>query len=558
MKTQFIKVIFVSLFVSYSFCQAQAVFYISPTGNDNNIGTESNPFLTLERARDTIRSMNSNMTGNIFVYLRNGRFERQTAFLLDTLDNGTNGFKIIYKAYPNEIPRISGGKVISGWTLHEKGIYKAIAGTQKFRQIYVNRKKGVRARQPNLSGEIQNGPYGFYTWNTSAKTINVTNTVALGSGNWTNLKEVELVIQRIWASANLRIDTIVSTGWNAWNITPREPERTTLFNITWDKTFNNMFCFIENAYELIDAVGEWYHNSSTGDLFYYPRIGENMSSAEVIVPVCEILVKIEGGLDNRVKNIEFEGIVFEHGTWVLPSNDGLVGRQAGNIYPVDTLAYIPPSFYVRNADSICFKRNVFQHLGGSGLGLHSGINDCGIEGNVFMDIAGNGISVFMPPATLPPAETRTIPKRNRIANNYYTRIAQEYWFCDAVNARYVDSLIIEHNEMHNLPYTGIGVGWGWSANPSPSKDNKIRFNNIHHVLQLLCDGGGIYVMSRQPGNHIFENYIHHITRTAWGNGYPTNIFQLDEGSAGMTYEHNVYTDVVLSSDVKLWGGGAGQ
>src|SRR3989339_80119 len=408
MKTQFIKVIFVSLFVSYSFCQAQAVFYISPTGNDNNIGTESNPFLTLERARDTIRSMNSNMTGNIFVYLRNGRFERQTAFLLDTLDNGTNGFKIIYKAYPNEIPRISGGKVISGWTLHEKGIYKAIAGTQKFRQIYVNRKKGVRARQPNLSGEIQNGPYGFYTWNTSAKTINVTNTVALGSGNWTNLKEVELVIQRIWASANLRIDTIVSTGWNAWNITPREPERTTLFNITWDKTFNNMFCFIT------------------------------------------------------------------------------------------------------------------------------------------------------PPATLPPAETRTIPKRNRIANNYYTRIAQEYWFCDAVNARYVDSLIIEHNEMHNLPYTGIGVGWGWSANPSPSKDNKIRFNNIHHVLQLLCDGGGIYVMSRQPGNHIFENYIHHITRTAWGNGYPTNIFQLDEGSAGMTYEHNVYTDVVLSSDVKLWGGGAGQ
>ena len=35
--------------------------------------------------------------------------------------------------------------------------------------------------------------------------------------------------------------------------------------------------FLENAFEFLDAAGEWYLNPGTGVLSYIPRSGENMS-----------------------------------------------------------------------------------------------------------------------------------------------------------------------------------------------------------------------------------------------------------------------------------------
>lgn len=52
----------------------QTTYYVSPTGNDSNPGTEALPFRTIEKARDVIRTINSNMTGDIIVYLREGTY----------------------------------------------------------------------------------------------------------------------------------------------------------------------------------------------------------------------------------------------------------------------------------------------------------------------------------------------------------------------------------------------------------------------------------------------------------------------------------------------------
>lgn len=46
-----------------------ATYYVSPNGSDNNDGTsQSAPFKTLEKARDTVRTINGDMTGDIVVY----------------------------------------------------------------------------------------------------------------------------------------------------------------------------------------------------------------------------------------------------------------------------------------------------------------------------------------------------------------------------------------------------------------------------------------------------------------------------------------------------------
>lgn len=44
----------------------QATYYVSPAGNDTTgDGSISNPWQTIQKARDVIRTVNSNMTGDI-------------------------------------------------------------------------------------------------------------------------------------------------------------------------------------------------------------------------------------------------------------------------------------------------------------------------------------------------------------------------------------------------------------------------------------------------------------------------------------------------------------
>ena len=52
----------------------QATYYVAPNGNDTNPGTITSPFKTLQHARDVVRTVNANMTGDINVYLRGGNY----------------------------------------------------------------------------------------------------------------------------------------------------------------------------------------------------------------------------------------------------------------------------------------------------------------------------------------------------------------------------------------------------------------------------------------------------------------------------------------------------
>jgi len=86
--------------------------------------------------------------------------------------------------------------------------------------------------------------------------------------------------------------------------------------------------FFENAYEFLDAKGEWYLNTIQKVLYYIPRDGENMATAEVIAPTVETLFAIQGtSPSNPISNIKFMGLTFEYSTWLLPNSKGLMDVQ---------------------------------------------------------------------------------------------------------------------------------------------------------------------------------------------------------------------------------------
>jgi hypothetical protein len=88
------------------------------------------------------------MKGDVTVYLREGHYELNSPLTFGPEDSGQNGFKVVYRAYGEEHPVVSGGQRITGWTRHENGIYKASVGNLLFRQLYAGERRMTRARTP--------------------------------------------------------------------------------------------------------------------------------------------------------------------------------------------------------------------------------------------------------------------------------------------------------------------------------------------------------------------------------------------------------------------------
>src|SRR4051794_30978841 len=138
----------------------QATYYVAPGGNDANAGTITAPFKTVEHARDVVRTVNANMTGDIYVYVRGGNYQVSSTIEFTPSDSGTNGYRIVYAAYQNEKPVLDGGVQVTGWTQHSGNIWKApLNRSNKLRALYVNGKRAFMASKTVNSA----GCYGTYT-----------------------------------------------------------------------------------------------------------------------------------------------------------------------------------------------------------------------------------------------------------------------------------------------------------------------------------------------------------------------------------------------------------
>lgn len=125
-------------------------YWVSPDGNDQNAGSESSPFRTIERARDVVRGQIGDMTGDIVVYLKDGSYAIDDTLQFGPEDSGVGNHRVRYTAAPGAAPVLTGGKEVGQWSLFDAslGIYKATvpAGAEGARQFYVNGERATRAK----------------------------------------------------------------------------------------------------------------------------------------------------------------------------------------------------------------------------------------------------------------------------------------------------------------------------------------------------------------------------------------------------------------------------
>lgn len=534
--------------------------YVAPDGSDGDPGTLARPVRTLSRARDLVRTRNGSMTSDVTVYLRGGTYPLTSTVSFSNADSGSNGFYVKYLAYPGERPLLTGGQPITGWKVFDasRNIYSVGNVTARFRQLYVNGAKAIRARSPNL------GPNGAANFNRLSGLDRSAHNLQVASSSvssWNNPTNVEMHLMVSWTDNVLRLAAYTISGGTA-HLKLQSPEDAILYDRIYPQlgvtASGEGHCFyFENALEFLDQPGEWYLDETANVLYYKPLLGEDMTKATVVAPMVETLVSVDGSSTSQQAGyLWFQGLTFAHTTYLRPSLHGFLNQQAGlhNLTTADgKLAGVgkpAAGVAVTNANHVRFERNLFTQMAATALDLVSGTHDDVVIGNVFADIGGSGISVgkFAASETadfeIPydPADPGEICTNDTIQNNYVNNVATEIQGACGIVAGYPRYIAIEHNEVTAANYTGISVGFGWTTSPNAMSDNKINYNNVHHVLNVLGDGAAIYTLSNQgPASEMQYNYVHDFSQSPWADYRIGGLF-LDEGTSGYTVAHNVFVN----------------
>ena len=551
--------------------------WISPKGSDFNDGTRQSPKATLtsalRQAREWRRTEDNRIQGGITIYMEGGTYAFHEPVFIRPEDSGTKESPTVIRSVGDEKVILSGGISINGWKKQGKvwvADVPAFNGRPlDFRQLWVNGKKAVRARdvedfeKMNRICSVDEKNEILYVPAVSIRRL---------IDNKGNLKAkyAEMVLHQMWCVANLRIRSVEVQGDSA-AIRFHQPESRIQFEHPWPRPMvttngHNSAFYLTNARELQDVPGEWYHDMDARKVYYYPREGEKMQEAEVIVPAVETLVRVEGTVDRPVCHIRFEKITFSYTTWMRPSEKGHVPLQAGMYltdgyridpkmqrnylnHPLDNQGWLGrPAAAVRvvAAKQIDFERCRFEHLGSTGLDYEEAVQGGVVRGCLFRDIAGNGLLVgsFSPAAHethLPydPADRREVCTQQQINNCYFTEIGNEDWGCLAIAAGYVGDVNIEHNEISEVPYSGISLGWGWTQTVNCMRNNRVHANLIHHYAKHMYDVAGIYTLGSQPKSYVTENCVHSIYKPGYVHD-PNHWFYLytDEGSSFITVRDN--------------------
>ena len=580
MKKTFIYLSFI-IFLGWFPSLFAGEIYVSLQGNDKNPGTKEAPFNTLNRAikqaREWRRLNRPEVAGGIYIRLEEGVYAQRNSLFLRPEDSGTPDSPTVICAVDGAHPVISGGVAVTGWkrgcnhpAIPEKlkqKIWSAEApliGNRRVetRQMWVNGHKVQRAAQFPDGGLEQ-----MIDFNPEEQTITIPVSQSVNPKRLQNAGQLEMIVHQRWAIAILRVKSIdVKDGQAVVRF--HEPESHLEFAHPWPQPViggekgNSSFC-LTNALELLDQPGEWFQEYPSGTIYYYPQAGENMETAEVIIPALETLVTIDGTLSRPVKHIQFNGITFAHTSWMRPSYQGHVTLQGGfpllDAYKLqepglpekaelENQAWITrpeTAICVRGAEHIDFKHCTFRHLSSTGLDYEWAVTASSVEDCQFTDIGGTALLVgafpdggFETHIPFIPADVRELCSHITIRNNIISNVTNEDWGCVGIGAGYVRNMDISHNEVCHLNYSGICVGWGWTSLESGMCNNRIEANYVHHFARRLYDAGGLYTLSNQPGSVMRNNRIEHLIEAPYATNDRAFYIYLDEATDGYTMENN--------------------
>ncbi len=286
MTTRIVALLFVLAVAVSSFGQP---YYVAPTGQDANVGTPERPFASLRRAQLATRQRPGT------VLLREGTYYLPEPLVFTAQDSGTKDAPVIFQAYKNERPVISGGVKLEHleWQPWRGGIFQVkVPDDLRTEEIFVDGERQILARYPNFD------PAAEYFDGFAADAI-APNRVAR------------------WADpAGGYFHAMHPALWGdfTWRITGKDAHGGLTMEGGWQNNrgaaAHEKIRFVENIFEELDAPGEWFLSVKTHTLYFYPPAGLDLASATVEATRLRSLVEFRGSEENPVQFVTLRGLIF--------------------------------------------------------------------------------------------------------------------------------------------------------------------------------------------------------------------------------------------------------
>lgn len=598
----------------------EPTFYVSADGDDGGDGSRSHPFRTLARAKEAVCGLDKSK-GDIVVEIADGFYPVEDTIVFDSKDSGTEQGTVIYRAAKGATPVFSGGKKLEGkwqkaedvnWLRDGVTAYKVpLERSEKLRAIYVN---GERASMTSKSQKPAQA-IGSYTvakgqaeWAWAPSTTKIYTGAVFSAtfglpADTRNPQNIELESGSTWAQQLVCAESLSLTEEGDTQVNLQMPYGALAQNLGWGTAYSpTKSNDVTNVFEWLEKPGEFYFDQAGSMLYYIPREGEDINSAEVIIPETDTIIDMCGDkpTSDYVQNITFDGLGFAYTDWNLYELEGshgyasvqgsIVLTKFANVNQHDDIyrSYdVPPAaIHINSAKNVRFLNGEIRHTGYLGAHLENDVWDCEVTGNYIAHTGGAGIVVGHPQhvyendteihhvkannAAGPEKEkfqdgTESVPKNITITNNYLYENCYFFPGNSPITSFFTYNMQVLHNFVYKCSYSGMSIGWGWcnfdgetgSDSQLPgvptdtSKNNHVNYNRVEEICSLLQDAGGIYTLGKQGNDDWTEysemsfNYINAKRKKQTANGSKMiNGFHPDEGSAYIKFDSNVVTNII--------------
>lgn len=577
-----------------------AILYVSPEGSDQWSGRVSlplqdgqdGPLRTLAGARHAVRALRAGDKAirNVRVLIRDGVYAMRETEVFGIKDGALAGAHTSYEAYPGEHPTFTAGVPVVDWRpvdgLHVHAPVEARGriweadipdGVGWFGMLYDNDLPQPRARgkgfTPTVSGHWQDED----CWRLGSRTRLHFPPGAMRV--YENMPDVEIVI-RPWCLWTMNILPLASVDEER-GIATTEIEGSYFLTRERYHRFPDESVWVENIPEGLTGPGRWMVDTSLRKILYWPA--NERAPGQVTVPALRELIRVEGELreedpeDRPVHGITFKGLHFIQG-----DRDRWTSQHKGVQHDWEMWDEGNALVRFRGVERGEVIDCTFGPSGGTGmrLDLHARYNR--VTGCRFHDLGGTAVFLGGYGAGL-----KDVNGCNEVTGNLIQDCGQQFWHAAGILIHQSGDNRIAHNEIHNLPYSGIvlaGIRPGFLRSQvrdavrdgrsefdrsfvpikenmrtqslreicthvrwdevtlmddlSPDDEmtaslpfihtrrNVVEFNEICGVMEVLADGNGIYISDCGSYNVIRFNRIHHMTH-AFGVGIRTDAFQRD-------------------------------
>ena len=547
--------------------------HVSTIGNNANSGTITQPFATIDAARDKVRELRQKgEKGNIEVLIHGGTYFLEQTIIFTPEDGAPEGSYTIYKAAPGENPHISGGRLIKDWeksALSDGKIWVAkvpwAKGDQFFHCLFDGDKLLPRAQSKELviSNESPASNYaGKLKYRYEFGFEDAGNAGILN--NWNNLEDIELFGQptRLWLVNYLSIESL--------DLETKEGRLSIPATYRMGGSF-----VVENCLDHLDTPGEWVLNSQEGLLYYWPESGSPGES--LMATALDELIRIEGvndptleGLNDKpVEGIVFEGIQFSHADrqkW-MPGDIGI--QHDWNMWDKAN-----GLLRFRGAKNCQVNNCTFINSGSDGIRFDLFCQDNTVQNSSFKHLGGTGVLL----SGYGPGK-KDVNKENKILNNEFSDVGTLFWHSPGIFVWQSGGNHISNNHIYDQGYSGMMIGgvrrrcfeplfekmglddpfikwmfmegvrenmgtirwdeitledieeWSSYAPYMHSRNNVLEYNEVHDCMKRLHDGNAIYLSAHGDGNLIRRSVLYNHPHGA--------LLRTDDDSHGVTVRENI-------------------